>query len=756
VDKCTDLRMGNRLYAYETGLLTGPELEEFELHLLTCKFCNDRAQAFRQEARMIRHDPDIKKVAAELAHTEEVSVWYRSPLVRTSLAVAAVLIVLLLRPWQLEFRMSQTAVAEENRLVVFHFDNLGDPSDTARLGEVIANLIITDVSNLPALRVVSDQRLRDVIKRLTSEDATLSGTGIATRVAQETHSRWTLAGSIVQAAPTLIVTTQLCDATTGDVLSAHRVEGAVGQTVFALADSLTVLLRNDLSLPEAPAGFVDLPVAEVTTSSAEAYRLYLEGLDYFSKYYVTEAAELFSRAVDIDSTFAMAYYYLAKTKSRTYVEQAVRYADRVTPKERLYIESLELAAHGDIEGTKAKLETLVAEYPDEKQAWYDLGRYAFGQFRLEETIRYCLRALELDPLYKLPYNTLAYAFSELQNVDSALWAIDAYIRLASEEPNPYDTRGDICAEYGRLDEAITAYTRAVEIKRDFSAFSSLLKLGEIYVLKGEYESARGIFQEVATGDQKSARSRARTGLALIPLQRGKLDSALLVLNDGIAADRLEQATSGAQGDRALKHNLKADVYREKRHLDSALLEIRTAVEIHNQAYPDDRYAYRYFLAQALAESGKIDSARALADTLRQYLEQNRLDLSGYCYALGCIELARGHADQAALEFEKSVRESDTYHGQYMWGIALCEAGQFRAAARVLSSQLDRYTNLRRHQPVTAVRCYYQLGMAYEELGQPEEAIVQYRRFLTQWTDADSDLVSVKDARRRLARLTSTP
>ena len=756
MNKCTDMRLGNRLYAYETGLLTGPELEEFELHLLTCQHCNDRAQAFHQEARMIRHDPEVKQAAAELARTEEVSAWYRSPLVRTSLAVAAVLIVLLLRPWQLEFRSTQTAFAEENRLVVFHFDNLVDSADTARLGEVMANLIITDVSNRPALRGVSDQRLRDVIRRIEADGGHLSGAEIATRVAQETHSRWALTGSIVQSAPALVVTTQLCDATTGDVLSAHRVEGSIGQTVFAVADSLTVLIHSDLSLPEAPAGFVDLPVAEVTTRSTEAYRFYLEGLDYFSKYYVSEAAECFTRAVEYDSTFAMAYYYLAKTKNRTFVDQAVRYADRATLKERLYIESLESAARGDIEGTMAKLETLVTQFPDEKQAWYDLGRYAFGQFRREEAIRYCQKALELDPLYKLPYNTLAYAFSELHNVDSALWAIDAYIRLAPDEPNPYDTRGDICAEYGRLDEAIDAYTRAVEIKRDFSAFSSLLKLGEVYVLKGDYERARGIFQEVATADQKAARSRARTGLALIPLQRGKLDSALLVLNDGIAADRLEQATSGTQGDRAIKHYLKSSVYREKNRFDSSLAQMRAAVEVHNEAYPDDRYAYRYLLAQALAESGKIDSARALADTLREYLEQNLVDLSGYYYALGSIELARGRADQAALEFEKSVRESDTYHGQYMWAVALSEAGQFRAAARVLDSQLDRYASLRRHQPISSVRYHYQLGIAYEELGRSEEAIEQYRRFLTLWADADSDLAVVKDARKRLAGLTVAP
>jgi tetratricopeptide (TPR) repeat protein len=219
---------------------------------------------------------------------------------------------------------------------------------------------------------------------------------------------------------------------------------------------------------------------------------------------------------------------------------------------------------------------------------------------------------------------------------------------------------------------------------------------------------------------------------------------------------LEQATSGSQGDCAAKHYLKASVYREEGLLDSALGQVRAAIAVHNQALPSDQYSYRYFLAQSLAECGKIDSARQVATSLKQYLEKNGLGLSGYWYAEGCIKTAEDHPDQAAVAFEQSVHEFDAFYSQYLWANALLASGQFETAVRVLTSQLDKYAAYRRHMPIWSVRCHYLLGIACEESRRPVQAIEQYRIFLGLWAEADPDLAALQDARARLARLVATP
>ena len=54
-------------------------------------------------------------------------------------------------------------------------------------------------------------------------------------------------------------------------------------------------------------------VADVTTRSQEAYRNYLQGVDYIWKMMQDEAKACFRRAIEIDSTFLMAHLRLLGT-----------------------------------------------------------------------------------------------------------------------------------------------------------------------------------------------------------------------------------------------------------------------------------------------------------------------------------------------------------------------------------------------------------------------------------------------------------
>ncbi|MCH7689934.1 MAG: serine/threonine protein kinase, partial [candidate division Zixibacteria bacterium] len=86
----------------------------------------------------------------------------------TSLAIIIAL-VLVLKPWKLTVESTDEAVAAENRLAVMYFDNLVDPTDSTRLGEIVTNLLITDLSDSKHLRVVSSQRMFDILRQLGKE-----------------------------------------------------------------------------------------------------------------------------------------------------------------------------------------------------------------------------------------------------------------------------------------------------------------------------------------------------------------------------------------------------------------------------------------------------------------------------------------------------------------------------------------------------------------------------------------------------------
>ena len=79
-----------------------------------------------------------------------------------------------------------------------------------------------------------------------------------------------------------------------------------GTDLFALVDDLAARIR---------AGFGDAQdvkhVADISTSSLEAYRLYSMGVDAFANTRMDEAQQRLEAAVAIDPTFAEAYQQLS-------------------------------------------------------------------------------------------------------------------------------------------------------------------------------------------------------------------------------------------------------------------------------------------------------------------------------------------------------------------------------------------------------------------------------------------------------------
>ena len=102
MDKCIDKKLGAKLYAYEIDLLDEAEKEEFEMHLLECKYCNGRAQEFAKEAEIIRSDALFHQHVSELDAKTTKIVRSKGNYIKIALALAAVLILLVLRPWQIE------------------------------------------------------------------------------------------------------------------------------------------------------------------------------------------------------------------------------------------------------------------------------------------------------------------------------------------------------------------------------------------------------------------------------------------------------------------------------------------------------------------------------------------------------------------------------------------------------------------------------------------------------------------------------
>ena len=90
------------------------------------------------------------------------------------------------------------------------------------------------------------------------------------------------------------------------------------------------------------------------------------------------------------------------------------------------------------------------------------------------------------------------------------------------------------------------------------------------------------------------------------------------------------------------------------------------------------------------------------------------------------------------------------------GHAYLAVGRVSEAVEMLESASLRHDSFRIRYPTESVIVRYFLGQAYEASGWNDKAIQKYEEFLHIWRNADEDILLLKEARNRLAKLKAFP
>jgi len=765
VADCNDKRFEEMLHAYELGMLSDDDREKFEMHLMECEVCFEKVQKLMTAVGLVRHDSEVHAVIEKEAargddQTEsdpsevKASIFKRKlwPSLVPSAIVVALLVVLILKPWQIEISPTQEAVAIENRLAIMYFENLADPDDEHNLGEIITSLLITDLSESEYVSVISSQRLYDIARIMGKDERSSLDRETAMEIARRADARWMLLGSIHQTEPYFSLAGQLIDVSTGDVIASQLIAGEPGDDIFPLIDKLTTEVKNDLTLPSAAMQEQDRMVADVTTHSSTAYRYYIEGIDYFDKFYMDEARACFSKAVEHDSTFAMAYYYLTRVTSGEKADKNLKlastYMDKVSQKEKFYIRSLQAAKASDYSGAIEYLEQLLKRYPDEKEALFLIANYYYSKRNIEKLAEYLERVIALDPFHKSSYNMLAYAYHFLGKNERSIEMADRYVALAPDEANPYDTRGDLLNRMGRFDEAIESYEKAVEIKPDFS--SSRLALIYLNLFRRQYSRAEERVAEYAESGMENAESQANLYLSHIYIFRGETDSALKIIDMELEKNRSGKNYSLlGEG-----YYTKAMIYDGLGNYDRAIEYIRKAEEAVSSDLPSKSLSYKHAEIVFLARAGKFDEAERFLEDYGSRTEDIPLRVGRYYYCRGVIAFEKGDYKTAISELKQSLedRKSFSYLTNYLLARSYIKTEQYAEAIDIFEENLNNYDLWRMYYGIQDSKTYYYLGLANEKLGRNEKAVKMYDYFLEIWKDADPGFTELADARQRLKRL----
>jgi serine/threonine protein kinase/Flp pilus assembly protein TadD len=427
----------------------------------------------------------------------------------------------------------------QNSLAILYFDNLRDPDDSDRLGQILQELIIADLSDIPQLKVYSSQRLFDIQKQLGSENRTKIDREFATEIAQRVGAKTMLIGNVIQTGSSVILTSQLVDPIDGSIIDSQKVQG---EDIYTLVDELAVQIHNDLQLPTDEEDIVDVAVGDKTSSSVSAYQYYLDGVDQYNQSKFQDAVALFKEAVAIDSTFSQAYYKMAL--AQWWLQSESGDATLVEAKESLaailsgrwYTSTKEkLMAQGAMALTEQRWDEatdiylqLLSFIPDEKEAWYGLGEaYFHGSADYEKSAEAFEKVLELDPELTLAYRHIYDIYYYNKEFDTGIIRASQLVTLYPEDPWAYTFLGMMFSGKEEDDRALEVYKEIISIDPGFqSATKNIVhlydKLGEndegieyadsllilnpeqewIYILKGtlqirlgEYENALETFQD---------------------------------------------------------------------------------------------------------------------------------------------------------------------------------------------------------------------------------------------------------------------
>jgi len=467
-----------------------PELPaEFE-HILNKALEKDRKLRYQSAAELhadlarLKRDTSTQKVAAAPA-APALRPFPRKWIIAAATAAGALMLFGLAWKFMPGSAVSRTAAAPK-ALAVVAIENLTQDPSLEWMDSGVVELLTTNLAQARQLEVISTERVRGLIQRHVKNGGRMPA-GEARDVAQEAHADWFLSGALLKVGQGLRLDLRVQDTATGQVLFADKVEGETSQAVFAMADKATEGILTGLLPGEAR---VQPSVTASLTSNVEALHAYEEGLKYSDRLFVDQAIAAYRRAIELDPQFVMAHFELADSlgassdlpAARREITRAAELAERlpIPRQQKIRIRASQLGFDDKLEEATQILQEAMREFPKEIQLKIDLVATRGSQWRYEEAKSILEDALRLDEHNAGALNFLAYADGWLGDVSGAFAALDKYAALLPpNDPNPMDTRGDVLAVNGRMEEAAAEYQKNTRMNPDFTYTYSASKLSPL-------------------------------------------------------------------------------------------------------------------------------------------------------------------------------------------------------------------------------------------------------------------------------------
>ena len=433
--------------------------------------------------------------------------------------------------WAFSHRHSQKVAnalsSPEKRIAVLPFKPLVPENRDQVLELGMADSLIAKLSNIREIVV----RSLNSVRKYSGLDQDPVAAG------RELEVSSVLEGNVQKSSDRIRVSARLINVADGSSLWANTFDEKF-TNVFAVQDAISQKVADALALRLS--GEENKRLTRRYTENVEAYQLYLTGRYHWNKLTppeITKSIEFFKKAIELDPTYALAYFGLADAYRSLAPTSEVPSKDTLPQAQAAATKALELdETLAEPHATLAFIHTWYdwnwsgaereAKRAIELNPNWSFGHIAYAQMlsvtgRSQEAIAEGARAVELDPLSLIINALNGYHLHLARRDDEAIARLKKTVELDSNFWIAHQFLGMAYIEKKMYPEAISEFSQAVKLSGGNS--EPLALNGYASVLSGDTAKGRAVLKELKS--LESQRYLPPSNLALLSYVLGEKDEA---------------------------------------------------------------------------------------------------------------------------------------------------------------------------------------------------------------------------------------
>ena len=435
--------------------------------------------------------------AADAGMGKRKRVW---PLIVTVAVIAALALVIVGRRY---LHRGEGKVIDS--IAVLPLANLSGDPEKDYFADGMTEALITELSRIKALKVIS----RTSVMRYKDTDKSLK------EIARELDVAAVVEGSAMLVGGKVRITAQLIEAATDHHIWADDYERRF-EDVISLQKEVARAIARQVQVAITPEEEASLEHADQV--DPEAHALYLKGLHYVKQWGAEpqhKAIEYLRQAIDIDSSFALAYvgtaeaynnlFGFSKEMSKEYLIKSKEWAEKALEIDGklglayAILADIRFLVDWDFDGAEEYFKLAIELAPGNPtvHSWY--GNFLFCMGRREEAIVEARRSRQLDPMdVRLGVNE-AFFLGHSGEYDLAEQVIMELFERGVEEARLHYLLGMIYVETGRYGETLEELDRAEELMGETATY---YERAYYYAKMGREEEAKVLLEEMLAQPEK--------------------------------------------------------------------------------------------------------------------------------------------------------------------------------------------------------------------------------------------------------------